>query len=278
MKRIILLVVLFLVVGIATFGQTAFIRDKDGSIKKVLVQELPKADTLCIIEQNLSTIPGTAEQQWWALQNPGRDTLVDEVNVTVYSKLGFSAQAYKKEIWLKSDGQTLASYPKLIPCGQERPAWEIYLIFVCILFIAYIFGRYNKLDRDVSGILLVAMAIFGVLALFIGGYVFFEEYGYFSILAKFFSIVLLLIFLYLIFMLPCMDLVFENEVANRFIVFMALFLLTLEVALGVGLLTSIWWIVLILAGLFVVGYIIAYHTTKKKTEPEHTNEAVKTND
>jgi len=254
MKKCILLVVLFLVVGIATFGQTAFI-SKDGSIKKVLVQELPRVDTLCIIEQDLSTIPGTAEQQLWALENPGMDTMVDEVNVTVYSKLGFSAQAYEKEIRLRSDGQTLTSYPKLIPSGQERPAWESYIVSVIVLLISYIVGRHQKLYKD-------KLSFFGLK----------KSFGVVFILMFLFACILntgklLPVSYFLLFCLFVALIIGFLFIDYWKIEMLLLLIITCVLGFGYGSFIGALQIVLVLCGLSAAGYLIAYHTTKKKEEP-----------
>jgi len=154
MKRIILLVVLVLVARMTTFGQTAFIRDKDGSIKKVLVQELPRVDTLCIIEQDLSTIPGTAEQQLWALENPGRSFLVEERDTLVYSQFGLIVCDYKKQIWIKSDGKTLDVYPEFIPYGKEHPSW-ICPVLIVVFVLSYLVGRRKTLGNGYPILILI---------------------------------------------------------------------------------------------------------------------------
>lgn len=251
MKRIILLVVLFLVVGIATFGQTAFIKNEDGAITKVLVQELPKIDTLCIIEQDLSTIPGTAEQQLWALENPGMDTMVYKKDTVIYSEFGLTAHHYDSEIWITSDeGLTLDSYPNLTPKG-DRPAWELFCLFLFTLFTFYLAGRFKKLEKKLMVkyiVLLLIIFIFGMAF----GFIFEFVFG------------LLFVLLYgLLFFFTV-----SIWVGSVFIILSGF---------CIGFLFGLWWVVVFYIALSVVGYLLGYYTTKKK-EKTAPLEAVETNE
>jgi hypothetical protein len=266
MKKIILLVVLFLVVGIATFGQTAFIRDKDGSIKKVLVQALPKVDTLCIIEQDLSTIPGTAEQQLWALENPGMDTMVyKEEDILTYSKFGLRAYDHDHEMWIVSDGPKLNFYSNLVPKG-DRPAWELCYLLGWMLFTSYLFGRFKKLMKSYNVMSLALLS----LMLFVLGFIYILCGGFFAFVIVFVIIaILLMLIIFRQFNIPkSSDIKFVNASAWWIIVpvygcLMAIYF-------------KLWGVVVFCVVLSVVGYLLGYYTTKKKTLPEL--QAVKTNE
>jgi hypothetical protein len=259
MKKCILLVVLFLVVGIATFGQTAFI-DRGGKVELVPVEV--KVDTLIIIPEDLSEIenlPGTLDQKLWALQNPGRDTLVEKKDTIVYSKFGLTVYCYDIETWIISDDGKKLDFYSHITLKGKRPAWESYIVSVIVLLISYIVGRYQKLYKN-------KLSFFSLKELF--GVVFILMFLFACILNTGKLLPISSFFLFCLFVVLIIGFLFIDYWKIEMLL---LLIITCVLGFGYGSFIGALQIVLVLCGLSAAGYLIAYNTTKKKTEPEHTN-------
>ena len=167
MKHFLILILLLITIsGQAQSGvdlTTSFLSE-DGKITAVVSDnyQLPKVDTLLKVSGDLSKLPGTAEQKLQALKTPGHKVVVFIKDTTIYNKWGTTAFEYQKESFISSpDGKDLNYYEDLNPASQ-RPAWEMYLLYLYIVFCGFMIAYKKDMVNKDEGFGLVFGLLFGL--------------------------------------------------------------------------------------------------------------------